>query len=88
MPPIFSFIVFLTTLLAPVQNMEVIYDTDNLKDAQYFDCLHFTNILTQTYAIKYCIQPKNVTSVQKQINQCQKEATAHSFSSLFERDQV
>jgi hypothetical protein len=83
---IFCFIVCLATLLVPVQNIEVIYDTDNLTHAQYFDCLHFTNIHTNTYSIKYCIQRKNVTSVQKQINQCQKGAPAHSFSSLFERD--
>jgi hypothetical protein len=86
--PIFSFIVFPITVLVVVETIEVIHNTDHLSNAQYFDCLHYTNEFTSTYSIKYCIQPENITSSQKykyqneQI-QCNTGATAHSFTSLF-----
>lgn len=84
-------IVFLVIVLIIVQSVEIIYDTDYLPNAQYFDCLHYTNEKTNTYSIKYCIQSQDNNNSQKQIHrnrstQCNKGAIAHSFSSLFEQD--
>lgn len=77
--------------MAPImiEPIEIIHDTDYLPDAQYFDCLHYTNEFTNTYAIKYCIQPKDINSFEGRINrnaqsQCEKGAIRYSFSSLFE----
>jgi hypothetical protein len=82
--------ILITVVLVMVKSVEIIHDTDDLPNAQYFDCLHYTNENTNTYSIKYCIQPKNSSYFQRQINrnepvQCDKGATAHSFSSLFEK---
>jgi hypothetical protein len=46
-----------------VETVELIHDTDY---AQYFDCLHYTNEFTNTYSIKYCIQPEN--SIRRKLN--------------------
>ncbi|CAF1457476.1 unnamed protein product [Adineta steineri] len=88
---IFTFIIFLTTTLVVVETTETVHNTDYLSNAQYFDCLHYTNEYTHTYSIKYCVQPENITNTQKQNHrnkqtQCDKGTTAHSFTSLFEND--
>ena len=87
----FAFIIFLTTALVVVGTIELLHDTDFWLNAQYFDCLHYTNEFTNTHAIKYCIQPKNVADFPRRLYrndpvQCEKSAIAYSFSSLFERD--
>jgi hypothetical protein len=63
---IFSFIVPLTTALIAVETIEMIHDIDYLPNAQYFDCLHYTNKFTNMYLIKYRIQSKEINSFQKQ----------------------
>ncbi|CAF0992343.1 unnamed protein product [Adineta steineri] len=88
---IFTFIQLLIKTLVTVQGIELIHDTDILLNAQYFDCLDYTNEFTNTRAIKYCIQPKNITNYTKQINaddqiQCENGGVAYSFSSLFKDD--
>ena len=85
----FSFVVFSIPVLVVVENIEVIHNTDYLSNAQYFDCVHYTNEFTSTYSIKYCIQPENIPTSQKHRNQseprqCNKDATVHSFASIYE----
>jgi hypothetical protein len=87
---ILASMIFLTVILVVVEPVEIIHDTDYLPNAQYFDCLHYTNENTNTYSIKYCIQRENNSNVQRRIDrngstQCDKGAIAHSFSSLFEK---
>jgi hypothetical protein len=87
---IIASMIFLTVILVMVKTVEIIHDTDYLPNAQYFDCLHYTNENTNTYSIKYCIQRKNSSNFQRRIDrngstQCDKGAIAHSFSSLFEK---
>ncbi|CAF1428876.1 unnamed protein product, partial [Adineta steineri] len=88
---IFTFIQLLIKTLVTIHGIELIHDTDILPNAQYFDCLDYTNEFTNTRAIKYCIQPKNITNYTKQINtndqiQCENGGVAYSFSSLFKDD--
>ncbi|CAF1293196.1 unnamed protein product [Adineta steineri] len=85
---IFTFIELSIKALVTIHGIELIHDTDILPNAQYFDCLDYTNEFTNTRAIKYCIQPKNITNYTKQINaddqiQCENGGVAYSFSSLF-----
>jgi hypothetical protein len=84
------FIVFITTATVTIQIMELLHDTDNLPNAQYFDCLHYMNKFTNTYAIKYCIQPENISEYKtlpslNNDTQCKKGTTGHWFSSLYEQ---
>ncbi len=84
-------LVFLTVVLVVMESVEIIHDTDYLLNAQYFDCLHYTNEITNTYSIKYCIQQKSIIDIKEPIDrneetQCEKGGIAHSFSSLFEKD--
>ena len=84
-------VILLTVKLTIVKSVEIIHDTDDLPNAQYFDCLHYTNKNTNTYSIKYCVQPENSSYFQRRINrneavQCDNGATVHSFSSLFEKE--
>ena len=87
---ILTSMIFLAVVLVMVESVEIIHDTDYLPNAQYFDCLHYTNENTNTYSIKYCIQRRNSSHIQRRIvqngpTQCDRGAIAHSFSSLFEK---
>ena len=86
---IFTLIKLLSATLVAVETMELMHDTDYLLNAQYFDCLHYTNERTNTYSIKYCIQPKNIFDFRRQTDlnetRCGKSTIAHLFSSLFEQ---
>jgi hypothetical protein len=88
--PILDSMIFLTVLLVVVEPVEIIHDTDYLPNAQYFDCLHYTNENTNTYSIKYCIQRKYIIDIKEPTDrneqtQCKNDTVTHSFASLFEK---